>query len=105
MDFKVTLDPVAVTVAQGADGEVTVTIGHLIPIDVVPLPITIEVHDPPSFLTADPLEIPAGIDSDEFRFSVAANAPVGGPVTIELRASNGMTTKETSFELTVAAAP
>lgn len=105
LNFNVSLDPVALSVAQGADGEVTVTISHLIPINVVPMPITVEINDPPAYLTAEPLEIPAGITSDELRFSIAAGAPLGGPVTIEVRAGNGMTTKELSFELTIIAAP
>jgi hypothetical protein len=49
--------------------------------------------------------LPAGITSDELLFSVAPGAPIGGPVTIEVRASNGMTTKELSFDLTVVGAP
>lgn len=105
MNFNVALDPEALSVAQGADGEITVTISHLIPIGVVPMPITIEIHDPPAYVSAEPLEIPAGIASDELLFSVAAGAPIGGPVAIEVRASNGMSTKELSFELKVVAPP
>lgn len=101
MDFRVALDPTSISVARGAEGEVTVSISHLIPIDVVPLPITAEIHDPPAFVTATELSIPAGIKSDELTFTVAADAPIGGPTTIEVRTSNGLTTKEQTFELTV----
>ncbi|HET8986193.1 MAG TPA: hypothetical protein VFN03_10580 [Trueperaceae bacterium] len=104
LNFNVSLDPESQTIMQGAQGEVTVTITHLIPVNVVPMPITVEIHDPPSYLTADELEIPAGITSDELHFSIAQDAPIG-TVTIEVRASNGMTTKELSFELTISAAP
>lgn len=104
MDFRVTLDPTTVSVARGAEGEITVTISHLIPIDVVPMPVTVEIHDPPAYLTSSELTIPAGIKSDELTFTVAGDAPLGGPTTIEVRASNGMTTKELTFELTVIAA-
>lgn len=104
MDFRVTLEPTTITVARGAEGEITVSISHLIPIDVVPMPITVEIHDPPDYLTSSELTIPAGIKSDELTFTVAGDAPQGGPMTIEVRASNGMTTKELTFELTVAAA-
>jgi hypothetical protein len=104
MNFNVSLDPPSQTIMRGAQGEVTVTISHLIPVNVVPMPITVEIHDPPSYLTADPLEIPAGITSDELHFMVDQDALVG-TVTIEVRASNGMTTKELSFELTIIAAP
>lgn len=105
MDFNVTLTPTALSVAAGQEGEVTVTISHLIPIDVVPMPITVTIHDPPDFITSQVLDMPAGITSDELTFTVAPGAPLGGPVIVEVRASNGMKTKELTFELTVIAAP
>lgn len=104
MNFNVSLDPEALSVAQGQEGTITVTISHLVPIDVVPMPITVQIHDAPDYMTSEQLDIPAGISSDELTFTVAQGAPIGGPVTIEVRASNGMTTKALSFELTVTAA-
>lgn len=101
MDFRVTLDPTEISVPQGGEGEISVTIGHLIPVDTVPMSITVEIHDPPDYLTSQPLTIPAGITTDELTFMVDAAAPLGGPVTVEVRASNGLKTKETTFQLTI----
>ncbi len=101
MDFNITLEPTEISVAAGGEGEITVTISHLIPLGVVPMSVTVEIHDPPDYITSEPLTIPSGISSDELTFTVDASAPIGGPLTIEVRASNGMKTKETSFELTI----
>lgn len=101
MDFTLSLDPVEVTAAPGEVVEVTVTIGRVVPIGGVPMSVEATLHDPPDFVSAEPLEIPAGIDADELELSVAADAPAGVH-TLEVRATNGVKTHETSLELTIA---
>ena len=103
-NFDLKLEPTALAVARGGSGTVKITISRTVPIDVVPVPITVELYNPPAGVSAAPLELPSGITEDELRLEVSETAALGGPVTLKVRASNGVKTKEATVQLTVTAA-
>lgn len=103
-NFDLKLEPTALAVARGGSGTVKVTISRAVPIEVVPVPITVELYNPPPGVSATPLEIPSGISEDELRLEVGEAAALGGPVALKVRASNGAKTKEATLQLTVTAA-
>jgi hypothetical protein len=71
------------------------------PINVLPTPIELSLHNPPTGVTADALSIPSGIDKDDLILQVSTDAVVGGPTEVTMRASNGLKTKEVTFNLTI----
>lgn len=104
MDFRVSLDPQELSLPPGGEGEVTITVSQLVPVDTVPMSISVALHDAPDYVISDPelLIFPSGITSDELTIRVAEDAPTGTTESIEVRASNGIKTKELTFELTIA---
>lgn len=101
-DFSLAVETEQVTVAQGASGQVALRIDQTIPVDVVPANITVTLHQPPDGVTADDLVIPNGISEDNLIVHVAATATVG-VYDVTIRATNGLKTREGTFELTIVA--
>lgn len=103
-NFDLKLEPAALSVARGGSGTLKVTISRTVPIDVVPVPITLELYNPPAGVSAEALEFPSGISEDDLRVEVDESAVLGGPVTLKVRATNGLNTKEATFKLTITSA-
>ena len=100
-DFSLNVETEHLTLAPGESGDVSVRIGRTVPIDVVPVPIVVSLHDSPSDVSADDLEMPSGIDQDEMTIEIAADADPRGPMELTLRATNGIKTREATFQLTI----
>ena len=100
-DFSLTVVTEQLEVAPGDSGNVTVRIDQTIPVDVVPIPILVTLHQPPDGVTAEDLTIPSGISEDDLIVQVASTA-VEGVYEVTIRATNGVKTREASFELTIA---
>lgn len=102
-DFSLTVETEQLTVAQEDSGLVTVRIDQTIPVDVVPAPILISLHQPPDGVTAEDLTIPSGITEDDLIIEVASTATVDVYEEVTIRATNGIKTREATFELTIVA--
>jgi hypothetical protein len=100
-DFNIKVETPEVTVVKGGTGKVSVSVSQTSPINVLPTPIELSLHNPPAGVTADALSIPSGIDKDDLILQVSADAVAGGPTEVTLRASNGLKTKEVTFKLTI----
>jgi hypothetical protein len=100
-DFTVKVETPEVSIAKGSTGKVSVSVSQPSLLNVVPTPIELSLHNPPTGVTADALSIPSGITKDDLILQVSAAATVGGPTDITIRASNGLKTKEVTFKLTV----
>lgn len=100
-DFSLGVEPEEVTIAPGGSAEVRVSIDRIVPIDVVPVPILVTLHDAPEDVSAEDLELPSGIDADELEIVVDGDAE---PRVVELtvRATNGLKTKDSTVLLTIA---
>lgn len=101
-DFSLTVVTEQITIAQGESGSVVVRIGQTIPVDVVPVPILVSLHQPPDGVTADELEIPSGISEDDLIVEIDPSAAVD-VYEVTIRATNGLKTREGTFELTIVA--
>lgn len=104
MDFSITLEPSEVEAYPGQVFTVQVTVSRPVPIDVLPTPVVVALHDGPDFLSAEDLEIPSGISEDEMTFVVSKDAQIGETEkNVKVRATNGFKTKEVTFALTIVA--
>lgn len=102
MDFTITLEPSEVTASPGEEFTVTVSVSRPVPLDVLPTPIVITLHDGPNYLSAEELEIPSGISEDEMTFVLSQDAMIGETEkNVKVRATNGFKTKEATFTLTI----
>jgi hypothetical protein len=100
-DFTVKVETPSLSIAKGSTGKVSVSVSQGSALNVLPSPIELSLHNPPLGVTADTLSIPSGIDKDDLIVKVSAEAVVGGPTDVTIRASNGLKTKEVTFKLTV----
>jgi hypothetical protein len=100
-DFSFTVETPSIQVAPGAWAPVHVKVKRALPVDVVPLPVTVSLHDPPAGVSAAPLTLPSGIDEDDLILTVQAGTPAGGPFAVKVRATNGTKTHEATVRLTV----
>lgn len=101
--FDLALEPTAARAAPGGEARVGVTISKLVPVDVVPLPVTVTLEDAPAGVRADDLVFGPGENRKTLVVRVDASVALGGPYTLRVVASNGVVTKERPFELTVTA--
>ena len=101
-NFSLELTPETLRVAPGSSGDIAVEIRRTVPVDVIPLPITLELYNPPAGVSAEGLEFPSSVSEDTLRVSVAAGTPAGEH-TLRLRATNGVKTREATVALTIAA--
>jgi hypothetical protein len=100
-DFTVKVETPEVSIAKGGTGKVTVSVSQGSALNVLPSPIELSLHNPPSGVTAESLSIPNGITKDDLILQVSADAVVGGPSEVTIRASSGLKTKEVTFKLTI----
>jgi hypothetical protein len=100
-DFTVKVETPSVSIAKGGTGNVSVSVSQPSLLNVLPTPIELSLHNPPTGVTADSLSIPSGIPKDDLKIKVSADAVVGGPTDVTIRASNGLKTKEVTFKLTI----
>jgi hypothetical protein len=100
-DFTVKVETLEVSIAKGSTGKVSVSVSQDSPLNVLPTPIELSLHNPPPGVTADSLSVPNGIKKDDLIINVSAAAAVGGPSDVTIRASNGLKTKEVTFKLTI----
>lgn len=104
MDFSIALEPSEVEAYPGQEFTVQVTVSRTVPIDLLPTPVVLTLHDGPEYLSAEDLEIPSGISEDEMTFVVSQDAMIGETEkNVKVRATNGFKTKEVTFSLTVVA--
>lgn len=102
MDFTIALEPSEVTASPGEEFTVTIVVSRPVPIDVLPTPIVVTLHDGPDYLSAEDLEIPTGISEDDMTFVVSQDAMIGETEkNVKVRATNGFRTKEALFTLSV----
>ncbi len=102
MDFTITLEPAEVTASPGEEFTVTVVVSRPVPVEVLPTPIVVTLHDGPDYLNAEDLEIPSGITEDDMTFVVSQEAAIGETEkNVKVRATNGFKTKEATFSLSV----
>jgi hypothetical protein len=99
--FTVNVETPEVSIARGSTGKVSVSVSQNSTLNVAPTPIELSLHNPPAGVTADSLSIPNGIKKDDLIINVAADAVVGGPTEVTIRASSGLKTKEVTFKLTI----
>lgn len=103
-DFSIALEKTEVEAYPGQVFDVTVKVSRPIPVDVLPTPVIVTLHDGPDYLSAEDLEIPAGIESDDMTFTVSGDAMIGETEkNVKVRATNGIKTKEVTFSLTIVA--
>jgi hypothetical protein len=100
-DFNIKVETPEVSIARGSTGKVSLSVSQTSPVNVLPTPIELSLHNPPTGVTADSLSIPSGIDKDDLIIQVSADAQEGGPSEVTIRASNGLKTKEVTFNLTI----
>jgi hypothetical protein len=100
-DFNIKVETPEVSIAKGSTGKITLSVSQASPINVLPTPIDIELHNQPKGVSAQPLSIPNGIDKDDLIIEVSSEAAEGGPTDVIIRASNGLKTKEITFKLTI----
>jgi hypothetical protein len=99
--FNIKVETPEVTIAKGGTGKVTLSVSQTSPINVLPTPTEIELHNAPTGVSAQSLSIPSGIDKDDLIVEVSNEAAEGGPTDVTIRASNGLKTKEVTFKLTI----
>jgi hypothetical protein len=99
--FTVKVETPEVSIAKGSTGKVSVSVSQGSALNVLPAPIELSLHNPPAGVTAESLSIPNGIKKDDLIIQVSADAVVGGPTDVTIRASSGLKTKEVTFKLTV----
>ncbi len=100
-DFTVKVETLEVSIAKGNTGKVSVSVSQDSPLNVLPSPVELSLHNPPIGVTAESLSIPNGIKKDDLIIQVSADAVVGGPTDVTIRASSGLKTKEVTFKLTI----
>lgn len=102
-EFSLDVVPDEVSIASGSTEAVRISIGRTLPVDVVPAPILVTLHNPPEGVSAPELTIPSGVNEDDLMVQVASGTEAQGPLEVTVRATNGIKTREDSFQLTITA--
>jgi hypothetical protein len=100
-DFTIKVETPEVSITKGGTGKVSVSVSQDSALNVLPTPIELSLHNPPTGVTAESLSVPNGIKKDDLIIKVSADAVVAGPTEVTIRASNGLKTKEVTFKLTI----
>jgi hypothetical protein len=100
-EFNLAVTPDSLSVARGAEGTLTVAVTRTVNLTVLPLPISVSLDEAPAGVSAEAISIEPSDDSETMTIKVAESAAVGGPVKLELVATNTMVTKQATVNLTI----
>lgn len=100
-EFNLAVTPDNLSVARGAEGTITIEVTRTVNLDVIPLSIAVSLDEAPTGVSAESITIEPSNDSETMTIKVASNATVGGPVKLELVATNGIVTKQATVNLTI----
>jgi hypothetical protein len=100
-EFNFTATPDSLSIARGSEGTITIEATRTVNLDVIPLSISVSLDEAPTGISAESITIEPSDDSETMTIKVAANAAVGGPVKLELVATNGIVTKQATVNLTI----
>jgi hypothetical protein len=101
MQFEMTATPAQLSVRQGEEGQLTVTVKRLLPGGVSPVPILVRLNGPPAGVSADPVTLGPGQSEAALKVRVTAGATPGGPVNLAVQGKAGLVTKTAAVALTV----
>jgi hypothetical protein len=100
-EFDLAVTPDSLSVARGAEGTLTVAVTRTVKLTILPLPISVSLDKAPTGVSAEAISIEPSDDSETMTIKVAESAAVGGPVKLELVATNTMVTKQATVNLTI----
>jgi hypothetical protein len=100
-EFNFTVTPDSLSIARGAEGTLTIEVTRTVNLDVIPLSISVSLDEAPTGVSSESITVESSDDSETMTIQVAANAAVGGPVKLELVATNGIVIKQVTVNLTI----
>jgi hypothetical protein len=100
-EFNLAVTPDSLSIVRGAEGTITIAVTKAVNLDVLPVPISVSLDEAPTGVSAESITIEPSDDSEPMIIKVAENAAVGGPVKLELVATNGIVTKQATVNLTI----